>query len=209
MPLCKLCSQGGMSPTLRSNRTVIFSPCNIRFPYSTVLVLCIMANISSVLLISMKRRFNFHIRKTFLLQRRHSSEDPCEGNNKDQRVGGLFFFFSPPPFFFFFCCCFCSSALHTVWKLLANNGSIIFRIVTKQDLLVQRIITPNSFPPPTPPQIPVYCNTAFSTLFRSIFQKHLYSWSNSLQQTPSADQVCLRKFGRVKTNQPTKHFVHL
>lgn len=59
----------------------------------------------------------------------------------------VFFFFSS---FFFFCCCFCSSVLHTVWKLLANNGSIIFRIVTKQDLLVQRIITPNSLPLPPP-----------------------------------------------------------
>lgn len=40
-------------------------------------VLCIMANISSVLLISMKRRFNSHVRKTFLLQHRHTGEDPC------------------------------------------------------------------------------------------------------------------------------------
>lgn len=101
--------------------------------------------------------------------------------------------------------------LHTVWKLLANNGSIIFRIVTKQDLLVQRIITPNSqnnntelTPPAAPPQIPAYCSTAFRTLFATIFQKHLYSSSNSLQQTPWTDQACFRSFGQFKqTNKQT------
>lgn len=92
-------------------------PSKIRFPSLPTASLSSTANISSVLLISMKSRFDFHWREPFLFRHRPWG-GPWPGCR--QYSGRV----SLPSH---------SSVSHTVWKLLANNGSIISRIVTKQD----------------------------------------------------------------------------
>lgn len=115
---------GWMSPPPWGQEAVLFPLAKIRFPSLQTASLSIMGHISSVLLIPMKRRIHFHWRKPPLFRHRPAG-GPWPGHRQySSRVSLL-------PY---------SSLLHTVWSLLANNGSIISRIVTKRDLLGQRII---------------------------------------------------------------------
>lgn len=151
MPLCRRGLDGCVLH--RGAKRLSSSPSKIRFPSLQNASLSITGHISSELLISMKRRFHFHWRKPFLLRHRPAG-GPWPGYRQYScRVALLSY----------------SSLLHTVWSLLANNGSIISRIVTKRDLLGQRIIKLFSLflflspfpPPPLTPQVPLPASSKF------------------------------------------------